>query len=104
VAAIERIVGKTSEFYAAIPKETPDRITVFDYGGSVVAVISGTKSAGGSPFVETLLTVVAERPRVDRVLAHARWDTVYPSSSTPSPFAVAVKLIWNESHSISIIN
>lgn len=39
--AIERIAGRTSDFYCAIPKEIPDRIAVLGYGGSVVPVITG---------------------------------------------------------------
>lgn len=41
-ASVERIAGKTSEFYAAIPRDIPDRIAVLGYGGSVVPVITGT--------------------------------------------------------------
>jgi len=59
-------VGKTSEFYAAIPKEIPDRITVLGCGASVAAVISGTKSAAGSWYVQTMLTVIESRREQER--------------------------------------
>jgi hypothetical protein len=40
-AAVDRIAGRNSEFYAGLPKQTQDRIAVLGYGGSVVSVITG---------------------------------------------------------------
>lgn len=40
-AAVDRISGKGSEFYAGLPTQIPDRIAVLGYGGSVVPVLTG---------------------------------------------------------------
>lgn len=45
-ALIERVAGKSSEFYSALPKELPNRIRVLGLGkGYVVPIITGALSA-----------------------------------------------------------
>lgn len=64
-AAVERIAGKSSEFYAAIPKEIPDRIAVLGYGGSVIPPITGALIALRQAVDAGLLVGLEDRLRAN---------------------------------------